>query len=162
MVVNDPLKSFDGFLDSVTRMHDAINKFSINIDEVIVPNQPSFDNDLAALKELDDFTISEDSDLTNDSGSGDDMSLSSDIEESTGSLEALNWLESKCFLTSHESMSAEDLYSAILGVLTSNSPDDELQISLPEIIGYEHLDFVIELISKRSSIIAAQVSTSMF
>lgn len=157
MVANDPLNSFDAFLDSVTRMHDAITQFSISVEKCQVLSQPKFDKDFANLKELDDFTISEDSDENNGLDSeSDDQYIDSDAEVSDNS-EVLSWLKNKC-AGLNSGMSADDLYSTVLGILTSDSSDDELQQFLPEIIGYENLDLVIELIPKRSAIIAAQVS----
>lgn len=49
-------------------------------------------------------------------------------------------------------MDFDDLYSTVLGILTSDSSDDELQASLPDILGYENLELVIELISRRRGI----------
>lgn len=157
MVANDPLKSFDAFLDSVTQMHDAITKFGIGVDNPHVSEQPQFDADFATINELDEFKISEGSD--NSSGidsDSDDLSVGAD-DESHGASEVLSWLEEMCNSINMGGMSSSDLYSTILGIITSASSDDELQSSLPEVIGYENLDFIIELISKRASIIAAQV-----
>lgn len=161
MVVNDPLKSFDEFLDSVTRMHDAIIKFSIDVEGKNIPAEPKFDTDHASLKELDEFTISEDSDDNNEPEFDiDDSGGDSDVDTFNASSEILTWLENKCSSLNNGSLTSDDLFSTVLGILTSDSQDDELQISLPEILGYENLDFVIDLIAKRSDIIAAHVSIS--
>lgn len=159
MVAND-LNSFDAFLDNVTRMHDAITQFAISVDGAYVPNQDKFDSDFANLKELNDFTISDDSDENTELGSdSDNEHIESDVESSSGNSDVLLWLKNKCDSINSGSMSSNDLYSTVLGIITSGSPDEDLQISLPEIVGYENLDFVIDLIPKRTSIIAAQVST---
>lgn len=159
MVVNDPLKSFDEFLDSVTRMHDAIIKFSIDVESSGIPAEVKFDADYASLKDLDEFTISEDSDDSKEMESDkDDSGSDFDADTFDKSSEILKWLENRSSSLNNGSLTSDDLFSTVLGIVTSDSRDDELQISLPEILGYENLDFVIDIIAKRSDIIAAHVS----
>ena len=57
-------------------------------------------------------------------------------------------------------MDAADLEHQIVALLAADSNDDELQMSLVEIVGFDDLDFVIELISHRKEILSDQ-STSM-
>lgn len=158
MVANDPLASFDAFLDSVTQMHDAITKFDINVDSPTAQaEQGQIDNDLATFDNLDDFTISENTDSNDEDDSGSDSFAEGPEESASSSSEVLTWLESKCDSIASGGMSSSDLLSTILGIVTSESSDDELQMSLPEVIGYENLDFIIDLIAKRSAIKTAQV-----
>lgn len=65
------------------------------------------------------------------------------------------WLTGKCstFTQGKTGMSATDLEQQIVALLASDSSNDELQMSLAEVIGYEDLDFVIELISHRSTVL---------
>jgi antiviral helicase SLH1 len=65
------------------------------------------------------------------------------------------WLHNKCvsFAQSRSGMDAADLEGQIAALLASDSSNDELQMSLAEIIGFDDLDFVIDLISHRKSIL---------
>ena len=66
-----------------------------------------------------------------------------------------SWLHNKCrsFANSRSGMDAADLEGQILALLASDSSDDELQMTLAEIIGFDDLDFVIDLISHRESVL---------
>ncbi|KAL6244363.1 putative steryl acetyl hydrolase mug81 [Rhinocladiella similis] len=73
-----------------------------------------------------------------------------------------SWLHSKCaaFARSRHGLEAEDLEQQIIALLASDISDDELQMSLAEIIGFDDLDLVIELISHRKEILAPPRSTT--
>lgn len=73
-----------------------------------------------------------------------------------------SWLHSKCttFARSRHGMEAEDFEQQIIALLASDSSDEELQMSLAEVIGFDDLDFVIELISHRKDILAPPRSTT--
>jgi antiviral helicase SLH1 len=66
------------------------------------------------------------------------------------------WLKSKCLLFSSrkEGLRGEDLQEQIMALLASDSVEEELQSTLTDIIGFDDLDFVIELISHRREITA--------
>ena len=72
------------------------------------------------------------------------------------------WLRSKCaaFARSKSGMDASDLEQQITALLASDSADDELQMSLADIIGYDDLDFVIELIAHRREILATSTAST--
>jgi antiviral helicase SLH1 len=65
------------------------------------------------------------------------------------------WLKSKCigFAARKQGLSGEDLQEQIMALLASDSVEEELQSTLTDIIGFDDLDFVIELISHRKKII---------
>lgn len=67
------------------------------------------------------------------------------------------WLNNKCmrFTARKEGLAAEDLQEQIMALLVSDSVEEELQSTLTDIIGFEDLDFVIELIVHRKEIVAA-------
>ncbi|KIW20324.1 hypothetical protein PV08_00899 [Exophiala spinifera] len=73
-----------------------------------------------------------------------------------------SWLHSKCtaFARSRHGMEVDDVEQQIIALLASDSSDDELQMSLAEIVGFDDLDFVIELISHRKEILAPPKSTT--
>jgi antiviral helicase SLH1 len=66
------------------------------------------------------------------------------------------WLKSKCigFAGKKQGLSGEDLQEQIMALLASDSVEEELQSTLTDIIGFDDLDFVIELISHRKEIVA--------
>jgi antiviral helicase SLH1 len=66
------------------------------------------------------------------------------------------WLKSKCLLLSSrkQGLQGEDLQEQIMALLASDSVEEELQSTLTDIIGFDDLDFVIELISHRRDLTA--------
>lgn len=66
------------------------------------------------------------------------------------------WLKSKCigFASRKQGLASEDLQEQIMALLASDSLEEELQSTLTDIIGFDDLDFVIELISHRTEITA--------
>ncbi|KEF59166.1 uncharacterized protein A1O9_04010 [Exophiala aquamarina CBS 119918] len=72
------------------------------------------------------------------------------------------WLKRKCsnYSATRSGMNASDLELQITALLASDSSDDELQMSLADIIGFDDLDFVIELISHRKSILSGPTATT--
>ena len=66
------------------------------------------------------------------------------------------WLKSRCigFAARKQGLSAEDLEEQIMALLASDSVEEELQSTLTDIVGFDDLDFVIELISNRASLTA--------
>ncbi|KAK7206302.1 Sec63 Brl domain-containing protein [Myxozyma melibiosi] len=66
------------------------------------------------------------------------------------------WLMNRCldYLTSkNNTMDIEELMGSLESILTSKSSDLDLQSRLIDILGYDDLDFVTELISNRSKIV---------
>ena len=66
------------------------------------------------------------------------------------------WLRSRCenFVRFRSGINADDVFGQITAVLASDSSEDELQMSLADIVGFDDLDFVIELIGHRKEILA--------
>lgn len=94
---------------------------------------------------------------------GDAYSSDSPIEEVRHSTPNLNtsgygpqWLKSRCigFATRRQGLSSEDLQEQIMALLGSDSVEEELQSTLTDIVGFDDLDFVIELIAHRKEITA--------
>ena len=85
-----------------------------------------------------------------------------DVEDHSSGLIAVDhshaykWFKSKCytFADTKAGLDPEELGQQLSAMLASDMKDDELQMSLAEIIGYDDLDFVIELISNRKEITA--------
>ncbi|KAI9773192.1 MAG: hypothetical protein M1835_006186, partial [Candelina submexicana] len=66
------------------------------------------------------------------------------------------WLRDRCveFTSRRSGMSADILEEQITALLASDTNDEELQMSLADIIGFDDLDLVIELISHRKDLLA--------
>ncbi|KAK5082315.1 putative steryl acetyl hydrolase mug81 [Lithohypha guttulata] len=73
--------------------------------------------------------------------------------DSTQGVYDKRWLRHRCsdFANRRPGIDASDLEQQIIALLASDSSNDELQMSLAEIIGYDDLDFIIELISHRTT-----------
>lgn len=67
------------------------------------------------------------------------------------------WFVSRCATVSahRDGLPAETLQLQILGALKSNQREDELQSLLTDLVGFDDLEFVIELISHRDDITVA-------
>jgi antiviral helicase SLH1 len=109
----------------------------------------------------DDFTSGNSGDDVWDFITDDDDALySSDLNEDIVPEEPTQgygpqWLKSKCdgFAAKKQGLSGEDLHGQIVALLASDSVEEELQSTLTDIVGFDDLDFVIELISHRKEII---------
>ncbi|KAJ5241679.1 uncharacterized protein N7469_000006 [Penicillium citrinum] len=66
------------------------------------------------------------------------------------------WLDGKCreLAFRNSSMDSAELAQQILATLAADSDDAELQMSLAEIVGFDDLDLVIELIAHRGEILS--------
>ena len=151
------------WLSQLTAMRQAITELKLD--------DQSNNQDQAYGRDI----VVDDDDLTGTSGSDDlwnafsdetDSSYSSDmldgIEDASPGLEASEhpwgheWLRSKCLGIAGRktALDAEALQQQLSAMLASYMKDDELQIALADILGYDDLDFVIELITHRKDIAA--------
>jgi antiviral helicase SLH1 len=115
-----------------------------------------------------DFDFDEEFSSTNSGDDVWDFISDEDIEEYSGDLVdgveitteisdvryGPEWLRNKCALlaNSKQWLSPEDLQEQVTALLASDSGEEELQSSLTDIIGFDDLDFVIELISHRKEL----------
>lgn len=83
--------------------------------------------------------------------------LADGIEGAVSSGYGLTWLETKCSdLASRKSgLEPAALRDQIMETLASSRPEDEVQGQLTDMIGFDDLDFVIELLSHRAEIVAS-------
>ena len=156
-------KAESQWLSQLTAMRQAIAELKLD--------DQSNNQDQAYGRDI----VVDDDDLTGTSGSDDlwnafsdetDSSYSSDmlngIEDASPGLEASQhpwgheWLRSKCLgiAGKNSGLDAEALQQQLSAMLASDMKDDELQISLADILGYDDLDFIIELITHRKDIMA--------
>ena len=151
------------WLSQLTAMRQAIAE--LKLDDQSNGQDQAYGHDI----------VVDDDDLTGTSGSDDlwnafsdetDSSYSSDMldgfEDSSPGLDASNrpwghrWLESKCSSIAGRKieLDAGALQQQLSAMLASDMKDDELQMSLADMLGYDDLDFVIELITHRKDITA--------
>ncbi|KAJ5486842.1 hypothetical protein N7530_001142 [Penicillium desertorum] len=66
------------------------------------------------------------------------------------------WLEDKCqdLAIRNSTMDATELAQQVIATLAADSNDEELQMSLAEVVGFDDLDLVIELIAHRGEILS--------
>lgn len=100
--------------------------------------------------------ISETEDEISTSDAYEESSLPQTISLSYGT----QWLEDRCAALAgkRDGLSSDDLQGQIMALLISDSGEEELQSTLTDIIGFDDLDFLIELVSHRNEITAAQSS----
>lgn len=142
-------QSVDEFISLVRRMNEETSKLDNNNKQDLkldpIDNDP-LPSDLMAEIENDDHASSSEDYLGN--------------KEQNGGSDSMSWFVNQCeeYITqrgSDAAFSAEELQQTLLGILESDSSDDELQATFAEMLGYEHLDFVIGLIQRRQEIAAA-------
>lgn len=73
------------------------------------------------------------------------------------------WLTSRCqdFASRKHGLDAGDLQQQLSAMLASDMEDDELQMTLADIIGYDDLDWVIDLMSHRREVLAPKTYNGM-
>ena len=71
------------------------------------------------------------------------------------------WLHKRCMeiTSSRSGINAEELFQQLTALLATDMSDEELQMSLPEVVGYHDLDFVIQLITHRRDVLSDHKST---
>lgn len=98
-----------------------------------------------------DFISDEDADT-----SGDDIFVNDEAEASSGSTNKASWLQDKCFeIATKNSMAPDVFQEQITSVLGSGKSDEEVQMELTDLVGFEDLDFIIELLSNKEDILVA-------
>lgn len=151
------------WLAQMTAMRQAIAELQL---------PPLQDKPYGADLQLDDEDVSTDtlSDEIWEASSGMGESLPSDSdhdavnglasEEPTEGAYGQAWLRNRCikFAQFRSGLSASDVLAQITAVLASDSSEDELQMSLADVVGLDDLDFVIELIAHRREILSQLVT----
>lgn len=139
---------------------------SVNRDTSTYESEFNFDEDdeFTSSNSGDDVWdfISESEEELHSSDPNDDVILDVDEDANVGGY-GQQWLARKCigFAAKKQGLSGEDLQEQIMALLASDSVEEELQSTLTDIIGFDDLDFVIELISHRKEItVASPFSTN--
>ncbi|KAM0484378.1 hypothetical protein ACHAPX_001801 [Trichoderma viride] len=68
----------------------------------------------------------------------------------------VEWLANKCASIAAKNGMAPDVFQTqLLNVLSSGQPEDELQQHLTDLVGFDDLDFIIELLSHKGEVVAS-------
>ncbi|KAJ5101298.1 hypothetical protein NUU61_003520 [Penicillium alfredii] len=94
--------------------------------------------------------------ISSDDETSDDLDELNGVPLPQASLYGRSWLQDKCMdlAVRNSSMDAGELAQQIIAALATDIQDDELQMSLAEIVGFDDLDLVIELIAHRAEILS--------
>lgn len=72
---------------------------------------------------------------------------------------AADWFIVKCHeISAKNGLSPDDFQTQIMSLLSSGLPEDELQAHLSDLIGFDHLDFIIRILADQNDIIAAMAT----
>ncbi|KAI1431506.1 Sec63 Brl domain-containing protein [Xylaria sp. CBS 124048] len=94
------------------------------------------------------------------SDSGEDLYSSDFIEESNGipngADDGMSWFSKQCSVVSakRNGLSPETLQAQILDILGSSKSDGEVQSLLTDLVGFDDLDFVIQVLSRQDEILS--------
>ncbi|KAK5372430.1 putative steryl acetyl hydrolase mug81 [Exophiala xenobiotica] len=151
------------WLAQMTAMRQAIAELKLpplNVDSQMYGADLDLDGDLSEDTQDDIWDVESEIDESPPSEGYDDAVNGFKIPDHITFNNA--WLQSKCsaFARPRPGIDASDLEQQITALLASDSSEDELQMSLADIIGYDDLDFVIELISHRKEVLTAPNATN--
>ncbi|EAQ88122.1 hypothetical protein CHGG_04741 [Chaetomium globosum CBS 148.51] len=85
------------------------------------------------------------------------------VEGETSSAFDAHWLAARCAdISSRKSgLTSSALQGQIMDILGTSRPEGELQSSLTDLVGFDDLDFIIDLVSHKSEIVASVASESL-
>lgn len=89
-----------------------------------------------------------------------DDDYSSDFAEAAAAVDGLvdysaEWFTIKCSeISAKNGLSSDVFETQIMSVLTSNRSEDELQSNLTDLVGFDDLDFIIEVLGHKDEIVA--------
>ena len=157
------------WLSRLTAMRQAIAELKLNDQSNVRSNGQSQAYGQDIVVDDDEFTDGSGSDdIWNVFSDEADTSYSSDILDGAEDFPSCLDMDSrphgfsglgfKCSATANQQsgMLSDELQQQLSSLLASNMKDDELQVSLTDILGYDDLDLIIELISHRKEIDAPE------
>ena len=145
------------WLAQLTAMREAIADLKLPKDPAVQSNYGSdldldLDEDYSSPGTVDDIWDV----ISSDDETSDDLDDINGVPLPSASAYDRTWLDGKCFdLAARKSgLDPVELSQQIMAALAADSGDDELQMSLAEIVGFDDLDLVIELIGHRTEIMS--------
>ncbi|KAK6532254.1 hypothetical protein TWF281_006446 [Arthrobotrys megalospora] len=161
MGTTEPFEA-DAFLKEIQEMERLLEEFRKAHSSFEETNKPQAALDLSDLQSSDDEAEDDDDlfdvyDSEDSFSSGSESPAQKPFGHGSPSYDQ-RWLSSQMeavALRTGSAMDSSDLYSNVLQLLQSNASDMELQSSLPDILGFEELDLIGELIEHRKQIVQA-------
>ncbi|KAF2663905.1 Sec63-domain-containing protein [Microthyrium microscopicum] len=149
------------WLSKFEQMREAISKLNLSQEELLAPQYGSDlgidDDDFLYGSGTEDIwdLISDETDQ-----SYHDSPVIAPVSAPTQHGYDRNWLRSECLdLASRTSgLDGDSLCEHVLAIIGSDSNDEELQMLLPDILGYEALDLVTDIIRHRRTILKDTVT----
>ncbi|KAF3901879.1 hypothetical protein ABW21_db0200647 [Orbilia brochopaga] len=165
MASTHPILETDAFLKEIAEMEQFLQAY----------RKADSSSTAAVQSLLEEFALSEPESPLSDDDEDDSLFDVYDTDESTSDIQGAldrypsasnannvkphydqHWLSTQIeavALRTGSAMGSSDLYNNVLQLLQSRQSDMELQSSLPDILGFEELDLIEELISHRQQII---------
>ncbi|KAG9255856.1 Sec63 Brl domain-containing protein [Emericellopsis atlantica] len=85
-----------------------------------------------------------------------DYAYEEDIDSHSGANAGAEWFVTRCSeIAAKNGMPADVFESQVASMLSSGQSEEELQMHLTDLMGFDDLDFIIEILSKKDSITAA-------
>lgn len=142
-------RAVDEFVELIAQMNDSLRKLNLiptSEGKAVKQKEVTFDVDNDPL-ELD---------LTPSPSISSSGSIENDVQA---------WLSSACEQYVHEksneaALGFDELRQTIVDILQSGNDENELQSTLADILGFDHLDLVIELIQRREAIVNSELVSS--
>ncbi|PNY25026.1 helicase mug81 [Tolypocladium capitatum] len=96
-------------------------------------------------------------DFISDDGEDDDGSDFVEAGAANGaSACGAEWFAARCSdVAANNSLAPDVFQTRIMGLLTSGRPEEELQAHLTDLVGFDHLDFIIEILAHKDGVVAA-------
>ncbi|OAA47791.1 activating signal cointegrator 1 complex subunit 3 [Metarhizium rileyi] len=141
--------------EQFTAMRAALANLDLPKPSKVEESYPDDDEDLegyssgSGCQDVWDFI----SDSEQDDYSTDFLDVDGAGDAESGS--ALDWFfQASAGIAAVHQLSADVFQSQIMSVLTSGEQDQELQSLLTDLVGFDHLDFVIDLLSRKDVLVA--------
>lgn len=153
--MRDGEDSLHDFLAQIEAMQQSLADLSTscNLEETAFGSEISFDADESSDLDL----LGDDTDLTSSSSGGEDYEQTSGLVASNdlkfGTYGQKEWLIEFCLRKAahNDSLDSADVHKNVVDLLMSEASDDDLQMSLIDLLGYDDLDELSHLIGQRQS-----------
>lgn len=143
-------------------MKEAIEKLKLQPSEPPTDDsldELDFDSSSSSRGEQDVWDFISDDEDEDDTGFYEDDGPDGGIDGDTPAY-GIEWLTVRCSgLAAKNGLDTDVLLTQILDLLSSGRPEEELQSSLTDLVGFDDLDLIIELLAHRSELTAPSTSS---
>lgn len=157
-------QSIEEWRAQMAAMKQALADFKLpeSFDKTSIYGDDDFDEDISDTPYDDIWDVDSDVDASPDSEESPHGLNGFETPDIVDGVFDRRWLRMKCsqLAVARSSMDSSEFEHQIVALLASDSSDDELQMSLADIIGFDDLEFVIELISHRKEVLKEPASVA--